>query len=142
MAGPLRHVYETVIATTPERLWRAITRLELVQKYFYDMRLKTTLEPGAPIEYVGRDGKAVITGRVVKVVPRKLLVHTFAFEDAKDPESRVTYKIEKAGRAVRLTLIHDRFPRKTRTYRSVRGGWVPILSGLKTFLETGKRLVM
>jgi hypothetical protein len=36
--------------------------------------------------------------------------------------------------------VHDGFASETETYKSVAHGWVPILSGLKTVLETGKAL--
>ena len=44
------------------------------------------------------------------------------------------------GSACRLRMIHDGFDAETATYREVAGGWSPILSGLKTLLETGEPL--
>jgi len=35
---------------------------------------------------------------------------------------------------------HDSFPGDTDSYRVTRNGWPPILSGLKTLLETGSQL--
>jgi hypothetical protein len=39
-------------------------------------------------------------------------------------------------------LIHDDFDGETVTYRSISRGWAPILSSLKSLLETGEPLVM
>jgi hypothetical protein len=50
------------------------------------------------------------------------------------------WTIEPRGEATLLVLTHDEFDGETSTYRSVAHGWVPILSGLKTLLETGKPL--
>ena len=41
-----------------------------------------------------------------------------------------------------LTVTHDDFDAETATYRRVRLGWNPVLSGLKTLLETGQPLVI
>jgi hypothetical protein len=68
------------------------------------------------------------------------VVHTFFFPGTDESPSRCTWSIEPRGDATLLTLTHDEFDGETSTYRSVAHGWVPVLSGLKTLLETGKRL--
>ncbi len=40
---------------------------------------------------------------------------------------------------VKLTLVHDELPDE-QAAREFREGWAPILSSLKTFLESGKPL--
>ena len=59
-----------------------------------------------------------------------------------EPASRVTYEIEpQDGGYCKLTLIHDRLEHSPRTAESVSGeGWMFVLSGLKTLLETGESL--
>lgn len=52
--------------------------------------------------------------------------------------SRVTWTLEARGAATLLTVVHDELEGETSTYWSVAHGWVPILSGLKTLLETGQ----
>jgi uncharacterized protein YndB with AHSA1/START domain/DNA-binding transcriptional ArsR family regulator len=143
MASP-KHVYEVFIRTTPEKLWDAITNPEMTKRYFYGSRVKSSLEKRAPIRYVDDDDKDMIHGEVVEVVPHKRLVTTFitswdpSMKD--DPPSRVTWEIEKRGETCKLTLTHDGFDTETKTYKSVGPGWNPVLSGLKTLLETGKPL--
>ena len=55
----------------------------------------------------------------------------------------VTYEIEQAGEAVRLTLAqsHDR-PIDDDNLSGGRQGWPAILSSLKSLLETGQALVI
>ena len=55
----------------------------------------------------------------------------------------VTYEIEPAGEAVRLTLTeaHDR-PISDDILSGGRQGWPAILSGLKSLLETGAPLAI
>jgi hypothetical protein len=40
----------------------------------------------------------------------------------------------------KMTLVHDRLDGAPRTAESVAGGWMLVLSGLKTLLETGEPL--
>jgi hypothetical protein len=37
----------------------------------------------------------------------------------------------------RLTVVHDQFVDQPETYKQVSGGWMWIISNLKTLLETG-----
>jgi hypothetical protein len=39
-----------------------------------------------------------------------------------------------------LTLVHDQLEASPKTAESVAGGWMRVLSGLKTLLETGQPL--
>lgn len=62
---------------------------------------------------------------------------------ASDKPSRVTWEIEPAeGRVSKLTVVHDQFEQDSATYAHVAGGWMWVLSGLKTLLETGEPLTV
>jgi hypothetical protein len=52
--------------------------------------------------------------------------------------SRVTWEIEPVGDSCRLTVIHDQLAADAPS--ELYGGWPMILSGLKTWLETGQIL--
>ena len=52
--------------------------------------------------------------------------------------SRVTWEIEPVGDSCRLTVVHDQLPSDAPP--ELYGGWPMILSGLKTWLETGQTL--
>jgi uncharacterized protein YndB with AHSA1/START domain len=67
------------------------------------------------------------------------MVHSFEFRNDDKP-SRAKFEIEETGDSVRLTVTHDGFEEKTETYNMVVEGWPLILSGLKTYLETGNTL--
>jgi uncharacterized protein YndB with AHSA1/START domain/DNA-binding transcriptional ArsR family regulator len=134
-----RHVYEVYIRSTPERVWQAITDPAFTRQYYYDNDVVSDWQPGSKIAYREGDQEA-ITGEIVEVDPPRRLVHTFHFPGTDESPSRVTWTIEPRGEASLLTLVHDEFDGETSTYRSVEHGWVPILSGLKTLLETGEPL--
>ena len=44
------------------------------------------------------------------------------------------------GGITKLTVVHDQLEAAPKTAENVAGGWMYILSGLKTLLETGKPL--
>lgn len=141
----LKHIYETYIRTTPEQLWEAITSPEMTQQYYYGFAVKSDWKPGSTITFPRPDGGNVIEGEIVEVDPPRRLVHTFAFPDEEhggDKPSRVTWQIEPMGEVCKLTLVHDGFEGETATYNSVKLGWFPILSGLKTLLETDRPLAI
>lgn len=143
--GP-KHVYEIYIRTTPEALWKAITDPAFIKQYFYDQEVQSTWNKGASYVHRAPDGTLRIEGEILEMEPPHRLVQTFACpakEDTRgDRASRVTWLIEKTGEACKLTLIHDDFDGETATYKSVGRGWSPVLSGLKTLLETGRPLVL
>jgi hypothetical protein len=61
---------------------------------------------------------------------------------AAEEPSRVTWEIEsQEGGFSKLTVTHDQLEGAPKTAASVSGaGWMMVLSGLKTLVETGKPL--
>jgi uncharacterized protein YndB with AHSA1/START domain len=143
MEDELKHIFVTYIKTTKEQLWNALTNGEITKKYYYNTELKSDLKVGSDIQYIRKDEKgndiASVKGKIVEVVPMKKLVHTFEFQNDDKP-SKTTFEIEDAEGSVKLTVTHDGFEEKTETYNMVVEGWPLILSGLKTYLETGNTL--
>ena len=132
-----------VIKTTPEALWEAITKPEFTEQYFYGSRI-TVL----PDHYssVGPTGDLRGDEPVLEFDPPRRLVHGWRShydpELAEEDESRVTWEIEPQGDGTCvLTVVHDRLEGAPKTAASVTGiGWMTVLSGLKTYLETGEPL--
>jgi len=141
---PPKHVYEVYIKTTPDKLWEAITRGEMTQQYFYGTKVESDWKVGSSVRHMGPNGQVNLDGKVLEVQPGRKLVTTFAAvhnpASAKDRPSRVTWEIQSMGDVCKLTLTHDDFDGITQTYQDVAMGWNPVLSGLKTLLETGKPL--
>ncbi|HEY8092307.1 MAG TPA: SRPBCC family protein [Acidimicrobiales bacterium] len=143
MAKP-QHVHEIYIRTTPERLWEALTDPELTSTYYYGCAVESTWEAGAVYRYVGEMGPA-ITGEIVEVEPPRRLVMTFTMsydpEASAEPPSTVTWEITPVGDELcRLTLTHSDFGGRSKTWVITLTGWTPIISGLKTILETGQAM--
>src|SRR5207253_7247153 len=77
--------------------------------------------------------------------PRKLVHQWRSMYDpelAAEETSRVSWEIEPGDDGVSLlTVVHDQLEGAPKTAASVAGvGWMYVLSGLKTLLETGEGL--
>jgi uncharacterized protein YndB with AHSA1/START domain/DNA-binding MarR family transcriptional regulator len=139
----MEKVFEIYIRTTPERLWDAITNPDIRAKYNFGVRIESDWTPGARIETTHSGANAPLgEGKVVEVDPPRRLVHTMVAlwddEVRSAGESRVTWEIEPVGDSCRLLLTHDQLPETASA--QIYGGWPMILSGLKTWLETGELL--
>ena len=70
------------------------------------------------------------------------LQRQLAGADRKLGPTLVTYEIEQAGDAVKLTVTHEGFVEGGKLLGSISKGWPAILSGLKSLLETGEVLAI
>ena len=136
-------VFEIYIKTTPERLWEAITDSEIRSKYNFGVHIDSDWTPGSRYEtsHPTNNGP-LVEGENLEVDPPRRLVQSMRAlwgEDVKrEGTSRVTWEIEAVGDSCRLTVTHDEL--REDANEELYGGWPMILSGLKTYLETGKLL--
>ena len=146
MTEQTTQVYSVFIRATPDEVWDAITKPEFTVKYFYGSMVDSTFEPGAAYNGWSSDHKDhYVDGEVLEADRPRLLRHTWRAlydpETATEPHSRVTWEIEpQDGGITKLTVVHDELEAAPKTAASVAGGWMYILSGLKTLLETGEPL--
>jgi uncharacterized protein YndB with AHSA1/START domain len=140
-------VYTIYIASTPEKVWQALTTAEFSKKYFSGFAVEAELKVGGAFVARAPDGSVHISGEVIECDPPRRLTITWnvnwpALVEKLGP-TLVTYEIEQAGEAVRLTLTqaHDR-PIDDDILSGGRQGWPAILSSLKSLLETGDALVI
>ena len=139
----MEKVFEIYIRTTPERLWEAITDPTIRAKYHFGAGIESDWTPGSRYElrHSGADGPLAEGENLVVEPPRRLVqtMHTLWSEDAERAgTSRVSWEIEPVGDSCRLTVIHDQLSDTAPS--EIYGGWPMILSGLKTWLETGHTL--
>ncbi|SDT44611.1 SRPBCC family protein [Bradyrhizobium canariense] len=140
-------VYVIYIAATPEKVWEALTSAEFSRKYFFGNAVGVDLKIGGAYVVRAPDGSLHISGQVIECDPPRKLTITFnvnwpALIEKLGP-TLVTYEIEQAGNAVKLTMTeaHDR-PIDDDILSGGRQGWPAILSSLKSLLETGEALVI
>jgi len=136
-------VYQVFIQATPEQIWEAITNPDFTEKYFYGARIE--LKDSRRISH-GPGGVLWGDEAVVEIDPPRRLVHKwrsqYDAELAAEEPSRVTWEIEPQEDGLcLLTVVHDQLEGAPKTAASVVGpGWMRVLSGIKTLLETGKPL--
>jgi len=137
-------VYVTYIKTTPARLWQALTSGEDTKRYFFGFRIESEWRVGAHWEFYSDEG-VHDEGEVLECdPPRRLKIswRVVALEDARDlSPAFITYEIEPAGKAVKLTMTqHQPTPIQRKYAEGGAQGWPMILSSLKSLLETGHAL--
>jgi len=161
MEQPVEKVFEIYIKATPERIWEAITDPEIRAKYNFGARAISDWTPGSRFDMGARNGSILLgDGEILAADPPRRLVHTMRglwSDDVKSEGfSRVTWEIElvtgefarghasaagarqdpsPGGDSCRLTVTHDQL--RDGANNELYGGWPMILSGLKTWLETG-----
>jgi uncharacterized protein YndB with AHSA1/START domain len=87
----------------------------------------------------------LVDGEILEIEPLKKLVMTFNHHwdaEAGYPETRVSWEITAMGDTCKLSVVHDRLKAGHPVTEEFFGGWSRILSGLKTWLETGEPLVI
>jgi uncharacterized protein YndB with AHSA1/START domain/DNA-binding transcriptional ArsR family regulator len=139
----MEKVFEIYIRTTPERLWEAITDPSIRAKYNFGVEARSDWTPGSRVEMRAPKADFLVgDGEILEVEPPRRLVHTMNAlwsDDVKsEGASRVTWEIEPIADSCRLTLTHDQL--RDGAHEELFGGWPMILSGLKTWLETGEQL--
>jgi uncharacterized protein YndB with AHSA1/START domain len=138
------HVYSVYVKAEPDRVWRAITDGVETAQYYYGTRVGSDWNPGSRIVYEYSDGSVAADGEVLEIDPPRRLAMTF--HARWDPEIeaegpvRMTWEIEPAeDGASKVTVITSGAGAKTAA--EFAGGIVYIVSGLKTYLETGAPMV-
>src|ERR1700760_718714 len=140
-------VYTIYIAATPEKVWQALTTAEFSRKYFFGFAVETEPKVGGAFVIRTPDGAVHIDGEVIEYDPPRRPSVTWNVNwpglVEKLGHTLVTYEIEPAGDAVRLTMTeaHDR-PLSDDILSGGRQGWPAILSSLKSVLETGQPLAV
>lgn len=137
-------VYVTMIAATPEQVWKGLTTPEFTEQYWHNTRVRSEFKPGSSIEFLNPDGSVGVRGEVLQADHPETLAYTWQF--TRDPEmqndapSRVTFSLQRFDVGTRLTVIHDQLEEGSRTQVAVSFGWPHVICGLKTLLETDQAI--
>jgi uncharacterized protein YndB with AHSA1/START domain/DNA-binding transcriptional ArsR family regulator len=141
LENPMEKIFEIYIRTTPELLWQAITDPQIRSKYQFGAGVTSAWTPGSRFE-LGHSGQLLGEGVNLEVDPPRRLVQSMVALWGDNVKSagptRVTWEIEPVGDSCRLVVTHDQLPEDASS--ELYGGWPMILSGLKTWLETGQLL--
>lgn len=134
-------VVERVYNAPPERVWEAITVKEKMSKWYFKL---DQFEPVVGFEFSFEGGSEdhtyVHLCKIVEVVPRKKIAHTWRYKDYPG-ESLVSWEIFPEGDKTRLRLTHEgleTFPQDKPDFArtSFQAGWTDIIGKLlKEFVE-------
>ncbi len=141
-------VYVTYIATTPKKLWEALTSGDFTQKYFFGRKVQSDWEEGSTVIYLRENDELDVQGKVLQCEPFRLLSFTWDVPGDETPRervTRVTFELKPMDSTVKLTLKHEDlmptdFYEDENTFVGLNNGWPAILSNLKSLLETGHTL--
>ena len=132
-------VYVTYIATTPEKLWQALTNADFTEKYWNNVRIQSEWKTGSSIKYANAN-KAWWEGKILRAEPPRHMSYTFCVKESGEEPSQVVFEIEPEGGIVKLTLTHFEFLPNSTVLPRISTGWPQVLSNLKTLLESGHPL--
>jgi uncharacterized protein YndB with AHSA1/START domain len=155
-----KHVYRVYIHASPEAVWEAIVNPDLTERYGYRIRCAYDLKAGGA--YIGFPSEgmralgvpnAIVDGEILEAAKPRRFAQTWRMlvtpELASEGFTRVTWEID-GGRfgVTRVTLTHEvagapgvaRLMSGAMEDEGGGGGWVWVLSGLKTFVESGVTL--
>jgi len=143
LESSMEKVFEIYIRTTPERLWEAITDPEIRAKYNFGASIISDWTPGSRYQLGSPAAPAPLgEGENLEIDPPRRLVQTmralWSDDVRNEGTSRITWEIEPVGDSCRLLVTHDQL--REGANDELYGGWPMILSGLKTWLETGELL--
>jgi uncharacterized protein YndB with AHSA1/START domain len=140
-------VYTIYLASTPEKVWQALTTAEFSRHYFFGLAIEMQTRVGGSFIVRAPDGSTHIDGEVLASDPPSRLSVTWNVNwpglVEKLGQTIVTYEIAQVGDAVRLTMTESHERELCDDILSGgRAGWPAILSSLKSMLETGKPLAI
>lgn len=158
-AGVTTQVYSIYIQASPQSIWDAITQPEWTSRYGYQAPQEFDLRPGGAYRAIPNEGMkamglpdVMIDGEVLELDPPRRLVQTYRFlfneQTRSEGFSKLTWEIEPVHtKFCKVTLTHEmeNAPMMAGMVSSTfsekgAGGWLWILSDMKSLLETGHRL--
>lgn len=140
------HRYRIFIKATPEQVWQGIVDPAFTRQYFHGTAFDTPPVAGQAYRTtIVAAGRPAIDGTIEVCEPPHRLVQTWhVLYDAamsEEPPSRVEWLLTAVGEGLtQLDVVHSDLARSPLTWAQVKDGWVWILDGLKTLLETGQPL--
>ncbi|MFZ4718983.1 MAG: SRPBCC domain-containing protein [Ilumatobacteraceae bacterium] len=139
-----RHQYRIYIKAPIQQVWSALIEPEFTRRYFHGSTFDAPPVAGEPYR-TSMGEQPAVDGTIEVLEPPYRLVQTwhvlYHAALADEPPSRVEWTLSEAGEGLtQVDLIHGDLARSPLTWAHVRTGWVWILDGLKTLLETGEEL--
>ena len=140
------HVYTMFIKASPERVWRAITDGDDTVRYYYGTRVASEWTVGSAIRYTYPDGSVAADGEILAVEPGRGVTMAFhprwSAEIEADGPVRMTWAVDPGDDGTTKVTVTSALVPGSHADAEFRTGNAYIVSGLKTFLETGQPLAV
>jgi uncharacterized protein YndB with AHSA1/START domain len=130
-------VVEDVVPQPPERVWKALTRADLISRWL----MPNDFEPVVGKRFTFKtqpmgDWDGVVHCQVLEVVPLKRLVYSWQGGTESNAkygsrlDSVVTWTLEAKGRGTRIRMVHAGFrsPDNDFAYDAMNSGWGRIIA--------------
>jgi uncharacterized protein YndB with AHSA1/START domain len=138
-------IYMTCIRTTLEKLWPALTDVEFVKQYWFDVHCESQWTAGSSWKLVYADGRITDAGEIVEAEPPRRLVirwqHQNKPELKAEGESNCTMELGSSGPAAKLSITHTIEREPSKFIMAVSAAWPMVISNLKSLLETGSTVL-
>lgn len=142
-----RQVNRIAIKATPGQVWQAITDPAKTSKFWFNCSIRSEWEIGSPFELWNPEGKKQVEGIILTMEPPHKLAMSWRFLSfpniTDETPSRITWEIDAHAEFTGVTLVtvvHDEFEQAQNTAKILENSLPMVLSGMKTFLETGSTL--
>lgn len=140
-----RHQYRIYIKAPIEQVWNAVIDPAYTRRYFHGTAFDAPPKAGQPYRTSIAGGGPAVDGTIEVLEPPTRLVMTWRFlydpALAAEQPSRVEWNLSTVGEGLtQVDLAHGDLAMSPLTWATAQYGWVWILDGLKTLIETGEDL--
>jgi len=125
-----------------EKVWDALTKPELVKKYFFGTMVNTDWQVGSPITFTGEwNGKAYQDkGEILEIEKGKHVMYTYwssmgGTSDVPENYLKVTYDLEAKDSKTMVTIASENKDEESKKHSE--NNWDMVLQKLKDMLEQG-----
>src|SRR6478735_2289173 len=129
------------INASPSKVWDALTKPELVKKYFFGTEITTDWKKGSPIFYSGVwEGKPYEDkGNILDIEKEKFIRYNYwssfsGTEDIPANYANVSYELSQKDGSTILTIIQDGIKDQEALNHSEQN-WSMVMEGLKKLVE-------
>lgn len=124
-----------------ENVWEALTKPELIKKYFFGTNTETDWQPGHPIifsgEWKGRsyeDKGTIIDVQKYRLIKYKYWSEMSGIEDKPENYVTITYELSEENGKTMLMITQENIPTEEMKEHSEQN-WKQVLNNLKEMLE-------
>ncbi|MEP7264808.1 MAG: SRPBCC domain-containing protein [Bacteroidota bacterium] len=141
MKYPLKNEVSIHINANKEKVWDALTKPEIIKKYFFGTNTESTWQPGTLVRFYGEwEGKKYEDkGTVLENKNQELLKYNYwssmsGIEDKAENYADITFTLEPDENGTTLTILQENIPDEKMRAHSAEN-WNMVLDNMKKLLE-------